>query len=297
MDMGSIVVSLACGLLMVVGAVASFRWGNLGFERPWSTTEPDGGDGAGNAARRGLPLSVLAQRIVWYLDLVVLVGLTSGIAAAGAGGRLVMRLLAVTGSDDAQGRLTEAEEVVGAVTLDGTIILVVFAGAFTGLATAGLWLLLRRWLPSGRRGALVFSLLLLILVSTRLEPLRSDNPDFELVGPAGLAVATFMILAVFHASVVVALVGRLSHALPLISAQPRVLVAYAPLALLLLPGPVLPVVVIGTVMGAAMFILNQPTLSRVWGRPGILVAGRLALVALTALALPSFVGDITDILG
>lgn len=280
---------------MIAGAVAAFRWGNLGFERPWATTEPDGGDSAGNPARRGLPLSVLAQRIVWYLDLMALVGLTAGIAAAGAGGRLVMRLLAVTSDGDAQGRLTEAGEVVGKVTADGTIALMIFGGLLTGLATTGLWLLLRRWLPSGRRGALAFSLLLLILASTRLEPLRPDNPDFELVGPAGLAVAGFMILAVFHASVVVALVGRISHALPLISARPRVLIAYAPLVILLLTGPTFLVAVI--VMGAAMFTLNQPTVSRAWGRRGVLVAGRLGLLALTALALPSFVGDISDILG
>ena len=33
--------------------------------------------------------------------------------AAGAGGRLVMRLLAVTAGDGAQGRITEADQVVG----------------------------------------------------------------------------------------------------------------------------------------------------------------------------------------
>jgi len=39
--------------------------------------------------------------------------LVAGILAAGAGGRLVMRLLAVTAGPDAQGRITEAEKLVG----------------------------------------------------------------------------------------------------------------------------------------------------------------------------------------
>ena len=38
--------------------------------------------------------------------------------------RLIMRLLAVTAGDDAQGRLTEADEVVGEIDLGGTVALV-----------------------------------------------------------------------------------------------------------------------------------------------------------------------------
>ena len=228
--MGSIVVSLVCGFLMVGGAIAAVRWGKLEFTRPWSTGEAEASSGEPGS----LPFKTLAKRIAWYIDLVVLAGVAAGVLAAGAGGRLIMRLLAITSSDAAQGRITEAEEVVGAVTLDGTIFLVVFAGVFSGVATVGLWLLLRRWLPSRRMGALILGVLLLALMSTRLEPLRPDNPDFDLVGPSGLAVATF--------------------------------------------------------------IYNRPAVGRAWSRREVLIGGRIALVALTALALPSFVGDITDIL-
>lgn len=289
--MESIVVSVVCGLLIVGGAVAAIRWGKLEFVRPWSTGEPEtSGDESS-----GLPLKMMARRIAWYIDLVVLAGIAAGVLAAGPGGRLIMRLLAITSSDSAQGRITEAEEVVGAVTLGGTIILVVFAGAFSGMATVGLWVMLRRWLPSRRLGALVLGVLLLTLVSTRLEPLRPDNPDFDLVGPSGLAVATFIALAFFHAFVVVAFVGRFSRALPLLSKRPRVVLAYIPPLFLLLTGPILPVVVI--VMGVAMFIYNRPAVRRAWSRRGVLVVGQIALVALTVLAIPSFMGDVTDILG
>ena len=45
---------------------------------------------------------------LWYLTVAVTSGLGAGILAAGAGGRVVMRLLAVTAWADAQGRITEA---------------------------------------------------------------------------------------------------------------------------------------------------------------------------------------------
>ena len=48
-------------------------------------------------------------------------GFWTGLLVTGPAVRLAMRLLAVTGGDDAQGRITEAEEVVGSVSLDGTI--------------------------------------------------------------------------------------------------------------------------------------------------------------------------------
>lgn len=175
------------------------------------------------------------------------------------------------------------------------MILVIGVGMFSGMATVGLWMVLRRWLPSGRLAAPALGLLLVTLVSTRIEPLQPDNPDFDIVGPSGLAVATFIALAFFHAFVVIAFVKRFSRALPLLSRRPRVVLAYLPSLFLFLPGPILPVVII--VMGVAMFIHNRPAVGRAWSRRGVLVSGRIAIAAIAALALPGFVGDITDILG
>jgi hypothetical protein len=64
--------------------------------------------------------------------------------------------------------------------------------------------------------------------SKRLEPLRRDNPDFDLVGPGWLSVATFAALVVFHALLVAALAGRLSRAVPLLAALPGAIAAHAP---------------------------------------------------------------------
>lgn len=302
MSVTSIAIISACVLLLLVGALAAARWGNVDLQRPWLTVPEGGADDLASPTPSGAPpvgappsAAAIVRRAAWYMDLVMLAGMGAGIMGSGPGGRLVMRLLAVTSSESAQGQLTEAGEVVGAVTLDGTFGLVIFGGVFSGVATAALWLLLRRWLPTGRAGALTFGLVLLALVSTRLEPLRPDNEDFELVGPAGVAVASFVALTFFHTAVLVALVGRISRSLPLCSFRPRVLAAYSPLVLLALTGSGAVVFVVVTL--GAMLALRSPALARSWSGRRCLVGGRVVLVALTALAVPSFVGDLADILG
>jgi hypothetical protein len=58
---------------------------------------------------------------LWSLTVAVTSGVGAGLLAAGAGGRLAMRLLAVTAGADAQGRITEAEQVVGRISVDDTL--------------------------------------------------------------------------------------------------------------------------------------------------------------------------------
>ena len=110
-----------------------------------------------------------------------------GVLAAGAGGRLAMRLLAAT-SPDAEGSLTEADQIVGRISVDGTLGFFVFVGVPAGLLSGVLYALVRPLLPRGRAGGVALGALLLVLAATRIEPLRADNPDFALVGPAWLAV-------------------------------------------------------------------------------------------------------------
>jgi hypothetical protein len=82
----------------------------------------------------------------------------------------------------------------------------------------------------------------LVLAGTRIEPLRSDNIDFSLVGPAWLAVLGFTAVALFQGMLVVALSRR--FALPEAPGSTRVpdgaltagRVAVAVLLLVALPG-------------------------------------------------------------
>jgi hypothetical protein len=135
-------------------------------------------------------------------------GLAAGVLAAGAGGRLVMRLLAVT-SPEAEGSLTEAEQIVGDISVGGTLAFLAFAGLPAGLVTAMLYVLLRPILPPGRLGGALLGLVALLLVGTRIEPLRTDNFDFNIVGPGWLSVLCFTALAVFQGMVTTALAARI----------------------------------------------------------------------------------------
>lgn len=185
-----------CGMLVLVGLTTIVRWDGLEPRLPWPATDP--GD---------VPAATVGRRYLWYVTVAAVSGVTSGILVAGAGGRLAMRLLAATAGDAAQGRITEAEEVVGEITVGGTIGFVLFTALFFGAATGALFLLIRRWLPAGRLGGLAFGGLLLVVAASRIEPLRKDNPDFDIVGPGWVSIVVFAALVVAHGMAVAAIAG------------------------------------------------------------------------------------------
>jgi len=123
-----------------------------------------------------------------------------------------MHLLALT-SPDARGQLTEAGAIVGSITAGGTVSLIAFC-AFLGVPTGWLYMILRRLLPAGRAGSVAFGALLLVVASTRFEPARPDNFDFDLVGPAWLALLSFGAVVLLHGMLVAAMAERTCVALP-----------------------------------------------------------------------------------
>lgn len=277
----------ACGVLLLGGGVGVARWGGLAVEAPW------GGDGpAGDSPP---PPATVLRRYLWYLDLAVISGLVAGLAAVGPGGRLAMRLLAVTAGDGAQGRLTEAEETVGAITAGGTIGFIVFAGVFGGLVVGALYAVVRRCLPAGRLGGVLFGLLLLVVGGTRIEPLRAGNPDFGLVGPGWLAVLAFSAVVVFAGMLVAAAAGWWSRRVPELSRRPSTWLPYAPLVVPLLAGPL----ALGLVVLGAVAVGAGPRGRLVaWARSAALTAaGRVVLCAVAAAALPGFVAAVAEITG
>jgi hypothetical protein len=275
---------VVCGLLVLAGLAASARWGGLEPEPPWSR-----GD-----CQETLSPGVVACRYVWYVTVAVVSGLVSGVLLAGAGGRLAMRLLAATAGGAAQGRITEADQVVGKITVGGTIGFIVFTGLFFGLGTGALYLLIRRWLPRGRLGGLAFGAVLLVVAATRIEPLRRDNPDFDLVGPGWLSVVVFAALVVAHGMCVAAVAGRYSRLLPLLSRRTSSVVAHAPLLLLAPIAPVLvPVALVGVVTALAARVRPSPPTMQ---SRRFTVVGRAALIAVVLAAIPGFVSAVADIL-
>ena len=282
-------VIVVCTLLVLTGLVAAVRWGGLTVQPP----SPPAPDAAGPTAPP--PIGLVVRRYLWYLAVAVASGVSAGLLAAGAGGRLVMRLLAVTAGPDAQGRLTEADQVVGRISVDGTLGFVVFTGLFVGLVTGVLYLLVRRWLPAGRAAGLAYGALLLVVAGTRLDPLRPGNPDFDLVGPGWVSVAAFATLVVFHGVLVAALAARVSRAVPLLSARPRAIVAHAPLLLLL---PLGSAVLLLAVVGVMVALASQvPAVVAAWRDRRLVTVGRVALAAVAVVALPGFASAVVDLLG
>src|SRR5215208_566046 len=280
-------VIVVCIVLVLVGLVAVVRWGRLTVEPPPTPAQ------AAPGPTDPPPVSLVVRRYLWYLAVALLSG-AAGILAAGAGGRLVMRLLAVTAGAAAQGQITEAQEIVGRITVDGTIGFVVFTGLFFGPVSAAAYLLLRRWLPAGRAGGLAFGALLLVVAGTRLEPLRRANPDFDLVGPGWVSVVAFMLLVVFHGMLVAALAGRLSRAVPLLAARPGAFAVHAPLLLLVLPGPSVALVLI--IVGVLVVLVSRiPSVVAAVHNSPIVIVGRVALAVAGLVAFPGFASALLDI--
>ncbi|MGH2735794.1 MAG: hypothetical protein ACRDKZ_09460 [Actinomycetota bacterium] len=270
-------------LVVASGLVVGLASGDQPISRPWSPADP-----------RRVPWAEVIRRYIWYVALALGAGILSGIVMIGAGGRLAMRILAATAGDEAQGRITEADEIVGVVSVDGTLGFVIFLGLLGGIVTGALFVLLHGLLPPGRWRGLTFGALLLVIGATRLDPLRPENPDFDIVGPGWLAVLVFVAMGLGYGLLLAALAGIYSRALPLISLRPKALVLYAP-CLILIPGFLFLVpVVVGGVLALLLSRVPQE-----WTRDTdrIRVTGRIVLGLIAVVALPGFISGVVDIAG
>lgn len=272
------VLMTACGLLLVVAAVLTVRW------RDEQLVVPASDDERPSVAR-------LLRTYLWLLVLGVLTGLVAAVLVISPGGRLAMRLLAAT-SPQAQGRITEAREVVGVISVNGTLSLFLFGGLVGGVAVGILYVLFHR-ARSGLLGGALFGVVLLVAFSTRVDPLRPDNVDFDIVGPGWLAVTVFALLAVATGVFVAATAARLSRALPL---PGRWAFVYVPV-LALLSAPtfafVLPAGLVVLVAGSVFVLAGRyaPAAARSRG-PTLL---RAATAVLTVALLPGFVAAVGQI--
>lgn len=271
------IITLVCGVLLVVGLALIVAWGGKPF------VPPAGGQES------------LLQRYAWWITLITVAGFGSGLVLAGAGGRLVMRVLAMT-STQSTGRITEAGAVIGTISEEGTVSFLFFGAIPAGYFSAILYLAIRRWLPGGRLGGLVFGLILLLIAAPTIDPLRADNIDFQLVGPGWLAVALFSALALAQGMLVAAITGWYSAHLPPFLPQPWP--AYVPM---LASAIFVPAGIVFTA-GAVVTWIFAPLIRRVtrWASrwmfaPAGIWVGR-GLVAVIALAaIPGFVSSAIQI--
>jgi hypothetical protein len=159
------------------------------------------------------PAGTVAQDAVHSVATVLAAGLAAGLLVVGMGGRLVMRILGATSGDRAQGRLTEADEVVGEITLGGSLGFVAFVGLLLPAAASFIYLAARRFMPGPAWiGGLIFGLLLLATFGVA-DPLASDNVDFRILRPLPLAVVLVVATALLFGVTFAAIAARLDHSM------------------------------------------------------------------------------------
>lgn len=275
-------VVIVCGVLFALALLGAVRWRDVTFVAP-EAPAPD--------ARA----AVRARHYLWWVQLALATALLCGLFVMGVGGRLAMRLLGATGGDAAQGRLTEADEVVGEITVSGTLGFVFFVGVLSGLVTTILWFALRRFLPARWPGGLAFGAGLLVVFGTRNEPLRPGNEDFDLLGPWWLAILTFTVLALVYGVSLASVSARLSRWLPLIGRDRR----SRSYLLLLLLVPLFPFG-IAAVVGGLVYVFGGGLVGRARGwltSAGGLRAARVAIIVVVVAATPGFLVAIDDLVG
>jgi hypothetical protein len=103
-------------------------------------------------------------------------GIIVGLLVAGLGGRLVMRLATIL-HEDTVGISTENGEVIGSITLNGTLALMTFGGLGMGLLAGTIWVIVSPWIPGrGLARALVTALAAVALGTPPL--VQRTNTDF-----------------------------------------------------------------------------------------------------------------------
>ena len=277
---------IVLGVLLVGAGIRVVRWRSRELVLPMEWRD-----------HAGPRPPVLQLRLyLWFLALIMLTALGVGVVVVGAGGRLAMRLLAAT-SPQSHGVLTEADQMVGRISLDGTLAFVVFGGLPGGLLVALCYVILHRALPRGPLRRLVLGGLLLIVLGVRIDPLRPDNLDFAIVGPGWLAVTAYTLLALASGVAAAALAGRLSYALPL---PPWSAAIYLPPLIVLtfaLSGSLWKTLLV-LLGGAALFLLGHRLLKASTNAASIstlLISVSLVIFRLSKVR--SFVGAIRDIIG
>jgi drug/metabolite transporter (DMT)-like permease len=109
----------------------------------------------------------------------------------------------------AHGRITEAGEIVGRFTLEGTLGLVIFSGIFTGIFVAFLWTLVSGFLPAGRARRRLAAGIVAVALGARVG-IDGRNIDFRILDPGWLQALLFVVLAGATGIVVVAIEDRLA---------------------------------------------------------------------------------------
>ena len=126
---------------------------------------------------------------------------------------------------DAAGLRTENGNVIGAITFDGTLALLVFGGLLTGVIIGALWVVIRPWLPQRPLVRALVAIPIAIAMGTTLL-VDDTNSDFLILrGNLVVVSALVGLVALAGASMVLA-ESMLDRVLPVVRRRGPALIAY-----------------------------------------------------------------------
>ena len=237
-----------------------------------------------------------------------LAGLIVGVLLGGFGGRLVMRLAAIL-VPDADGAITENGNVIGRITLEGSVALVLFVGLFAGALAGSVWVVVRPWLPLGVIARAVVAIPIAIALGTRAL-VDDANLDFEVLAHDPIVIVSLVLLiGAFGpalAGVDQFLDGRLPHPLSTHGAMAGGYWLVTALGLLLTGLLVVPTFLTSdlAIAGVGLLVVGLATLGAWWYRvkrdqlPAVVgIVARLALAIATVAGLAVTLREVTGALG
>lgn len=231
-----------------------------------------------------------AQRFGRGTIAIMLGSLPVGLVILGLGGRLIMKILAVTSPPTLDGAITDNGNRITEFTVGGTMEIVVFVGLFGAVGLMLLFVSVRGWLPASgwrRRGAFA-AIAAVIGGAVAVDP---GNKDFALVRPVWLGIALFILLPGVAGLVEVLVVDRLDAAFQGTPFRWWWIPLAVPTLLLALVGGLVALYGLVLLLGGYAF-LRSATGRRIWSSAALRVVGRLALVAIVAFAGFDLVRDI-----
>ena len=154
-----------------------------------------------------------------------LAGLVVGVVVGGIGGRLLMRVAALL-EPKATSLRTENGNVIGAITFDGTLALLLFGGLFVGVIIGALWVVIRPWLPRRPLVRALVAIPICVAMGTTLL-IQDSNSDFLILRRNLVVVGALVgLVALVGPSMVVA-ESVLDRVLPTVRRRGPALIAYA----------------------------------------------------------------------
>lgn len=198
-----------------------------------------------------------------------LAGAIAGLVA-GLGVRLAMRVTAIMATGAEQGTITDAEETVGRISLEGSLFLIIVGGGGFGILGGLVFAAMTRWFAgAGRWAGPLFGAFLLATLGWAV--IEGDNRDFATLGAVTVNLAMYVAVFLAYGVVVAPAFGALARLLPAPALRPAFLAA-------------LPVYALGLLLVAGIIGITAAAFFEDGAERPLYIIVPVYLVAVTALA-------------